>query len=77
MFKLCDKTGWTYSFDKTDVGSLMNLGWSSDGTICVGAGGSGNLVFGYLVDRSLCYENWEINLNEDNKIVVSDMLNEQ
>lgn len=22
MFKLCDKTGWTYSFDRTDSGSL-------------------------------------------------------
>jgi intraflagellar transport protein 80 len=22
MFKLCDKTGWTYSFNKTEVGSI-------------------------------------------------------
>ena len=29
---------WTYSFDKIDVGSVMNIGWSSDGTICAGAG---------------------------------------
>ena len=38
MFKLCDKTGWTYSFDKTECGSIMKLDWSSDSTICAGAG---------------------------------------
>ena len=41
MLKLCDKTGWTYSFNKTNVGSLMKLSWSSDSTICAGAGGNG------------------------------------
>ena len=41
MLKLCDKTGWTYSFNKTNVGSLMKLVWSSDSTICAGAGGNG------------------------------------
>lgn len=58
---------WTYSFEKTDVGSLMKIAWSSDSTIAAGAGGSGHLVFGYIVDKTLTYENWEINLNEDNK----------
>ena len=38
MLKLCDKTGWTYSFNKTNVGSLMKLNWSSDSTIFAGAG---------------------------------------
>ena len=38
MLKLCDKTGWTYSFNKTNLGSLLKLSWSSDSTICAGAG---------------------------------------
>ena len=38
MLRLCDKTGWTYSFDKIDTGSLMKIVWSPDGTICAGAG---------------------------------------
>jgi intraflagellar transport protein 80 len=45
----------------------MKIAWSSDSTIAAGAGGSGHLVFGYIVDKTLTYENWEINLNEDNK----------
>jgi intraflagellar transport protein 80 len=64
MIKLCDKTGWTYSFNKTDVGSIEKVSWSSDGTLCAGSCGSGNVVFGEVVDRQLNYSNWEANLND-------------
>jgi len=68
MIKLCDKTGWTYSFHKLNCGSLHKIAWSADSTICAGAGGNGNIIFGYIVDKVLNWENWEIRLNEDNKI---------
>ena len=32
---------WTKSFNKTNVGSIMQINWSSDSTICACAGGSG------------------------------------
>jgi intraflagellar transport protein 80 len=51
MLKLCDKTGWTYSFNKTNVGSLMKLCWSSDSTICAGAGGNGQVLFANIADK--------------------------
>jgi len=38
MIKLCNKTGWTYSFNKIESGSLFKLSWSSDGTTLSGAG---------------------------------------
>jgi intraflagellar transport protein 80 len=38
MIKLCNKTGWTYSFNKIESGSLFKLSWSSDGTTLAGAG---------------------------------------
>ena len=31
QLRLCDKTGWTYSREKPDSGSLMSIAWSSDG----------------------------------------------
>ena len=34
------------------------------------------MLFGYVVERSLTYENFEVNLLEDNKINVKDLLNE-
>jgi len=30
--RLCDKTGWTYSKQKTETGSILNIAWTSDGT---------------------------------------------
>jgi intraflagellar transport protein 80 len=38
MIKLCNKTGWTYSFNKIDSGSILKLSWSGDGTTLAGAG---------------------------------------
>jgi intraflagellar transport protein 80 len=38
MIKLCNRTGWTYSFNKIDSGSIMKLAWSADGTTISGAG---------------------------------------
>jgi len=76
MLRLCDKTGWTYSFDKIDTGSLMKIVWSPDGTICAGAGGNGKVAYGYVVDRSISWSNWEIQLGQDNKLAVVDLVNE-
>ena len=42
MLRLCNKTGWTYSFNKVDSGSLFKLAWSGDGTTVAGAGGNGS-----------------------------------
>lgn len=56
MLRLCDKTGWTYSLNKAQSGSIFNIAWSLDGTMLAGAGGSGSVVFGYLVDKRLSWE---------------------
>ena len=36
MVRLCNKTGWTYSFNKIDSGSIFKLSWSGDGTTVAG-----------------------------------------
>jgi len=51
MLRLCDKTGWSHSFDKPESGSILNLSWSNDGTTVAGAGGNGAVIFGHIVDR--------------------------
>ena len=76
MVRLCDKTGWTYSLAKPKSGSVMNIAWSWDGTMLAGAGGNGAVVFGYIVDKRMSWENVEIQLNEDNKIRVIDVIHE-
>ena len=76
MLRLCDKTGWSHSFDKPDSGSILSLSWSNDGTVVAGAGGNGSVTFGYIVDRKLSYANIEATLDENNKINVTDCLHE-
>lgn len=31
--RLCNKTGWTHSFNKVDSGGIMSMSWTSDGTV--------------------------------------------
>jgi intraflagellar transport protein 80 len=72
MLRLCDKSGWTHSFDKPNSGSLLSLSWSHDGTTVCGAGGNGSVTFGYIVDRQIQWGNVEAVLDEDNRVVVID-----
>ena len=72
MLRLCNKTGWTYSFNKVDSGSLFKLAWSGDGTTVAGAGGNGSVVFGNIIDRSVTWKNIEVRLDENNKLIVTD-----
>ncbi len=76
MLRLCDKSGWSYSFHKPSSGSIMKLSWSHDGTVVAGAGGNGSVVFGYIVDRQLSWAHIEAVLDEENKISVNDCLHE-
>ena len=72
MLRLCNKTGWTYSFNKIDSGSLFKLSWSGDGTTVAGAGGNGTVVFGSIIDRAVTWKNIEVRLDENNKLIVTD-----
>jgi intraflagellar transport protein 80 len=76
MIRLCDKSGWSYSFVKHEGGSLMNLSWDRYGNVVAGAGGNGYVVFGNIVDRHLSWGNIEVDLDENNKITVNDYVNE-
>lgn len=76
MLRLCDKSGWSYSFHKPEAGSMINLSWSKDSTIVTGAGGSGAVAFGFLIDKQLSWAHIEATLDEDNKIAINDCLHE-
>lgn len=43
--RLCNKTGWTYSFNKVDSGGIMSMSWTSDGTILSAAAVS---IYNYI-----------------------------
>ena len=62
LIRLCDETGWSYSRNTLDSGSILNLSWSSDGTDVAGAGGNGSVVLAQLVDRQLDWKNIQATL---------------
>ena len=76
MIRLCNKTGWTYSFNKIDSGSIFKLSWSQDGSTVAGAGGNGSVVFGSIIDRTVTWKNTEVRLDENNKLIVTDFQND-
>mmetsp|Transcript_12103 Transcript_12103/g.27941 ORF Transcript_12103/g.27941 Transcript_12103/m.27941 type:complete len:770 (-) Transcript_12103:166-2475(-) len=74
--RLCDKTGWTYSKNHVESGSIMAISWTTDGTQLAGAGSNGAVVFGQVVERRCEWNNIEATLHEGNKVAVADVLNE-
>lgn len=72
MIRLCNKTGWSYSFNKIDSGSILKLSWSGDGTTVGGAGGNGSVILGNIIDRAVTWKNVEVRLDENNKLIVTD-----
>mmetsp|Transcript_43977 Transcript_43977/g.71548 ORF Transcript_43977/g.71548 Transcript_43977/m.71548 type:complete len:763 (+) Transcript_43977:114-2402(+) len=76
LIRLCDKTGWTYSKERAQCGSIFNISWTSDGTQLAGAGGNGAVIFGQVIERGAQWKNLEIMLGADNKLRVQDAVAE-
>lgn len=70
---LCDKTGWTYSRERTNSGSIFNISWTLDGTLVAGAGGNGAVVLGQVVDKRLEWQNIVATLRETNAIHIQNV----
>jgi len=76
MMRLCDRTGWSHCRELTSSGSVMQIDWTSDGTLLAGAGGNGSVLFGQLVDRRLQWGNIEAVLADPHKVRVTDVVDE-
>ncbi|EFJ41230.1 intraflagellar transport protein IFT80 [Volvox carteri f. nagariensis] len=75
--QLCDRMGWAYSkVHLKDAGSIMSLSWTADSTQLAGAGGSGSVVFGQVVDLTLEDGKMQVTVVDEHRIVVNDILNE-
>merc|ERR1712166_933018 len=71
---VCDKRGWAHSREKTKSGSVLKLSWTSDGTQLSGAGANGQVVFGQLVDRHIEWGSFDVCLDENDHVKVTDTL---
>eukprot|EP00656_Telonema_subtile_P024080 TRINITY_DN258_c0_g1_i1.p1 TRINITY_DN258_c0_g1~~TRINITY_DN258_c0_g1_i1.p1 ORF type:complete len:716 (+),score=148.95 TRINITY_DN258_c0_g1_i1:176-2323(+) len=74
MMSVCDKRGWAHSREKSKCGSVLKICWTSDGTQLAGAGANGQVLFGQLVDRHLEWGAFDVWLDENDHIKVTDTL---
>jgi Cornifin (SPRR) family len=61
---------------QTNTGSIMQLCWSSEGTMLAGGGGTGAVCFAKVVDLSMEDGRVVINMVDEHKITVHDILTE-
>ncbi|KAI8462988.1 MAG: intraflagellar transport protein 80 [Monoraphidium minutum] len=71
---LCDRMGWVHAKARAQVGSLLGLAWSPDGTQLAGCGGGGGIVLGRLVDIRLEDRRVHALLQDERSIAVHDIL---
>ncbi|KAK9814722.1 hypothetical protein WJX72_010508 [[Myrmecia] bisecta] len=74
--QLCDRSGWAYSKESLQTGSILSLSWTQDGTQVAGCGGNGQLVFGRLADIALEWGHMKATLKDDKHIRVHNLVNE-
>ncbi|XP_043253953.1 intraflagellar transport protein 80 homolog [Colletes gigas] len=74
--KLCDKTGWSHSLEKINVGSIYSIAWSNDSTQVAMACGNGTVLTGHIIDRRLEWNNYEATLTKRKVIEVRHINNE-
>ncbi|KAA3681134.1 intraflagellar transport protein 80 [Paragonimus westermani] len=75
MLRLCDKSGWSYSVEKTKTGSLLNIRWSADSTQFAAVGGNGSVVVGQLIDRWMEWNGFEAAIVDERTIEVHNVRN--
>ncbi|XP_033323231.1 intraflagellar transport protein Oseg5 isoform X1 [Megalopta genalis] len=74
--KLCDKTGWSYSLEKINSGSIYCIAWSSDSTQVAMACSNGTVLTGHIIDRRLEWHNYEATLVKRKVIEIRHIANE-
>ncbi|KAM4659436.1 intraflagellar transport protein 80 homolog isoform 2-T2 [Amazona ochrocephala] len=74
--RLCDKTGWSYTLEKPNTGSIYNIAWSIDGTQLAGACGNGHVIFAHVVDQRWEWKNFEITLIKRRTMEVHNVIND-
>ncbi|XP_034936884.1 intraflagellar transport protein 80 homolog isoform X2 [Chelonus insularis] len=73
--KLCDKTGWSYSLEKVNTGSIYSISWSNDSTQVAMACGNSSVLIAHVIDRRLEWNNYEAILIKRKKIQIKDIIN--
>lgn len=67
---LCDKSGWIHCICRVDIGSILDLAWSTDGTEVAGGGTNGSLLRAYLAGQCVETAEFEVSAVERQRVCV-------
>ncbi|KAL7072197.1 hypothetical protein ACQ4LE_008505 [Meloidogyne hapla] len=59
LLRLCDKSGWSYSMERPNCGSISCLSWSPDCLQLIGGCASGQLLHAHIIEKRLIWEQLE------------------
>jgi intraflagellar transport protein 80 len=77
LLRICDKVGWTHCRErKSNIGSMMQIAWTPDGTQFACATGSGNILFAQVIDRHFEWRQSEVTLLSPKRLRVKDVMQE-
>ncbi|CAJ1021859.1 WD domain, G-beta repeat, putative [Leishmania lindenbergi] len=72
--RVCDKTGWSHSYERTTEGSAMALDWMPDGTQMILGNGTGALSIAQIVDRKVSWGPYSVTLLDSRRLTVQDVV---
>ncbi|CBH16721.1 hypothetical protein, conserved [Trypanosoma brucei gambiense DAL972] len=72
--RVCDKTGWSHTYERLSEGSALSLQWTADGTQVVMGCGSGSVCTAQLIDRKMYWSHFCVTLVDGNRLLVQDVL---
>lgn len=71
--RICDKTGWSHTYERLSEGSAMSLQWLPDGTQMVIGCGSGAVCTAQLVDRKVAWDSYSATLVDSKKLLLQNV----
>lgn len=74
--RVCDKTGWSHTYERIPEGSALSLQWLPDGTQMVIGCGTGRVCTGQIVDRKISWESYYATLTDSTKLLLQNMSKE-
>lgn len=72
--RVCDKTGWSHTYERTTEGSVMSIEWMPDGTQMVLGCGTGAVCTAQIVDRKTTWGQYCVTLVDSRKLLVQDVV---
>uniref|UniRef100_A0A5K3FJK9 WD_REPEATS_REGION domain-containing protein n=2 Tax=Mesocestoides corti TaxID=53468 RepID=A0A5K3FJK9_MESCO len=74
--RLCDKIGWSYNMQKPNIGSLLDVAWSPDGTNVVAVGATGGVLFAHVSECCLECVGFEAVVSSAKTITITNVRDE-